>query len=58
MNMIIDFALLIFVIIAGSTLNILSGIFSTVGDYLTHIIPLSNWIGREDTDWFHGWTAY
>ncbi|MCV6608731.1 MAG: BCCT family transporter, partial [Campylobacterales bacterium] len=32
--------------------------FSTTGDYITHIIPLSNWIGREDSQWFHGWTVF
>jgi betaine/carnitine transporter, BCCT family len=58
LNMIIALALLVFVIIAGSTLNIFGGIFTTAKDYVTHIIPLSNWIGREDTDWFHGWTVF
>jgi len=58
LNMIIAVALLFFVIIAGSTMNIFTNIFVTAGDYLTNIIPLSNWIGREDTDWFHGWTVF
>jgi len=57
-NMIIAVILLFFVIIAGSTMNIFSNIFVTAGDYLSNIIPLSNWIGREDTDWFHGWTVF
>ena len=57
-NMVIALSLLLFVIFAGSTLAIFTGIFTTAGDYLANIIPLSNWINREDTDWFHGWTVF
>lgn len=57
-NMIIAGVLLLFVIFAGSTLTILSNIGSTAGNYLANIIPLSNWIGREDEAWFHGWTVF
>ena len=57
-NMLIALALLIFVILAGSTLNIFAGLFSTTSEYLTNIIPLSNWVGREDSTWFHGWTVF
>lgn len=58
LNMIIAIFLLLFVILAGSTMGIIGGFFSTAGDYLTHIIPLSNWMGREDSDWYHGWTVF
>jgi len=57
-NMIIAAALLLFVIFAGSTLTVLSNIGSTAGNYLANIIPLSNWIGREDETWYHGWTVF
>lgn len=57
-NMLIALALLIFVIFAGSTLHIFENIFSTTKDYLVNIIPLSNWIDRTDTAWFHGWTVF
>ncbi len=57
-NMFIALILLFFVIIAGSTMNIFTNIFVTAGDYITNIIPLSNWVNREDTDWFHGWTVF
>ncbi|MGM0520171.1 MAG: BCCT family transporter [Campylobacterota bacterium] len=57
-NMLIALALLIFVILAGSTLNIFAGIFSTTSEYVKNIIPLSNWVGREDSTWFHGWTVF
>ncbi len=58
LNMIVAFLLLLFVIIAGSTMNILGGFFSTTADYLMSIVPLSNWIGREDSEWLHGWTVF
>jgi len=57
-NMIIAACLLFFVILAGSAFGIFSDFFSTAGNYLTNIIPLSNWVGREDTAWFHGWTVF
>lgn len=57
-NMGIAALLLLFVIFTGSTLAIFTGFASTASDYISHIIPLSNWINREDTDWFHGWTVF
>ncbi|WP_129139045.1 BCCT family transporter [Modicisalibacter coralii] len=57
-NMVIAAALLLFVIAAGPTLLIVTGIGHASLDYLTHIVPLSNWIGRDDTSWFHGWTVF
>ncbi|EKF75623.1 choline/carnitine/betaine transporter family protein [Alcanivorax hongdengensis A-11-3] len=57
-NMLVALALLVFVIFAGPTLLILSGLGTTTVDYLSNIIPLSNWIGRSDDTWFHGWTVF
>jgi BCCT family betaine/carnitine transporter len=57
-NMLIAFCLLLFVILAGSTLGIFSSFFTTASDYVANIIPLSNWVDREDKDWFHGWTVF
>ena len=57
-NMVIAAALLLFVIVAGPTLTILAGIGGATRDYLTHILPLSNWIGRDDKTWLHGWTVF
>jgi len=57
-NMLIALGLLLFVIFAGSTLSIFTGIFSTAANYLSNIIPLSNWIGREDTKFFNDWTIF
>ena len=57
-NMIIAFALLMFVIFAGSVAAFLSNFFGILGSYAENIVPLSNWIGREDDTWFHGWTVF
>lgn len=57
-NMVIAAALLLFVFIAGPTLMILNGIGTTALDYVSHILPLSNWIGRDDDTWYHGWTIF
>lgn len=57
-NMVIAATLLLFVIIAGPTLEIFKTMGTTTGNYLAEIIPLSNWIGREDQTWFHGWTVF
>jgi BCCT family betaine/carnitine transporter len=57
-NMILALALLMFIIIVGPTLSIFENIFSTALGYAESIIPLSNWIGREDEKFFHGWTVF
>ena len=57
-NMFLAAALLAFVIVFGPTLDILSGFFSTAGAYFENIVPLSNWIGREDDKFYHGWTVF
>ncbi len=57
-NMLIAVVLLLFVLIAGPTLEIFKTMGVTTGNYLAEIIPLSNWIGREDETWLHGWTVF
>jgi len=57
-NIMLALALVIFIILVGPTFNILSGVGTTLTNYATNIIPLSNFIGREDGDWFHGWTVF
>jgi len=57
-NMVIAAVLLAFVVVAGPTLMILMGIGTTALDYASHLIPLSNWVGREDDTWYHGWTIF
>ena len=57
-NIILAFVLLLAVIILGPTLYIFRSIFTSLGTYVMKIVPLSNWIGREDTGFFHGWTTF
>ena len=57
-NMVMAALFLLFVFIAGPTLLITTGFLDNTLNYIRDFIPLSNWIGREDTDWFHGWTVF
>ncbi|MGM0638113.1 MAG: BCCT family transporter [Pseudomonadota bacterium] len=57
-NMVFALVLLLFVVLTGSTLLFLNSLWDTTLAYATHILPLSNWIGREDTTWYHGWTVF
>ena len=57
-NMCLAAALLAFVFIAGPTSVILTSIASTALSYAENIIPFSNWIAREDTKFFQGWTVF
>lgn len=58
LNMLLALVLLLFVIGVGHTLDVLTGFFTGLGSYLQNLVPLSNWIGREDTDFLHGWTTF
>jgi BCCT family betaine/carnitine transporter len=57
-NMVIAASLVALVIVVGPTLEIFDSVGSILGSYVENIIPLSNWIGREDGTWFHGWTVF
>ena len=57
-NIILALALVVFLILVGPTLLIITGFGTTLADYAKNIIPLSNFVGREDSDWFHGWTVF
>ncbi len=57
-NIILAFVLLAAVILLGPTLYILRTLFSGLGTYIMKIVPLSNWIGREDTAFFYDWTTF
>ena len=57
-NLILAFVLLLAVIILGPTLYIFRSFFTGLGTYVMKIVPLSNWIGREDTGFFHDWTTF
>jgi betaine/carnitine transporter, BCCT family len=58
LNMILALTLLGFVIAVGPTLNIVHGFFSGLANYIVTVPQLSNWIGREDLGYMHGWTTF
>ncbi len=57
-NIILAFLLLLAVIVLGPTLYIFRSFFTGIGAYIMKIVPLSNWVGREDTAFFHDWTTF
>ena len=57
-NMILALILLLAVFILGPTMAILGWTGTTLVSYVENIIPLSNWINREDSTWYHGWTVF
>ncbi|MBO9472805.1 BCCT family transporter [Shimia sp. R10_1] len=57
-NMILAAVLLVLVLIVGPTAAIISGFFSGLVDYAVALPALSNWVGREDTNFMQGWTAF
>ncbi|WP_290631369.1 BCCT family transporter [Aquisalimonas sp.] len=58
LNMILFALLGAFILVAGSTVSILANSVTSIGHYLTNLIPLSNPIGREDEGFMHGWTVF
>lgn len=58
LNIILAFVLLATIFILGPTRYILGNIFSGLGEYVMKIVPLSNWVGREDTTFIHDWTTF
>ncbi|MCT7373633.1 BCCT family transporter [Chelativorans salis] len=57
-NMVLAITLLFFVILLGPTLAIITGFFNNTWIYVKNLPALSNWIGRDDTDFVHGWTTF
>ena len=57
-NMSIAFALLIFVVIAGPTILIFTGLGQNLWAYITDTPALTNWVDRPDIMWFHDWTIF
>ena len=57
-NIVLAFILLLAVILLGPTLYIFRNILFGFTEYIAKIVPLSNWVGREDTGFFHGWTTF
>ncbi len=57
-NLVLALMLLAFVLTVGPTLDLLAGFVASIGHYLAAIGPLSNWVGRDDFDFMHGWTTF
>ena len=57
-NMVLAVLLLVFVIVVGPTLAIVTGFFSNLGAYLQYLPALANPVGREDANFAQGWTAF
>ncbi len=58
LNMAMAALLLLFVIIVGPTLAILTGFFDNLGAYFQYLPALANPIGREDGPFIQDWTAF
>jgi len=57
-NMILAVLLLVFVILVGPTLAIATGFFENLIAYLNYLPELANPVGREDSNFASGWTAF
>ncbi|MCC4263140.1 BCCT family transporter [Oceanimonas baumannii] len=57
-NMALAALLLLFVVIVGPTLLILSGLFNNIVSYFEYFPALSMPFGREDANYSQGWTAF
>ena len=57
-NIILAFLLLLTIFVIGPTRYIFQSMFNGLGTYIMKIVPLSNWVGREDTSFFHDWTTF
>lgn len=57
-NMVMAIMLMLFVIVVGPTLAIFTGFFSNLAAYFQNLPALSNPIGREDSNFASGWTAF
>lgn len=57
-NMGVAFGLLLFVVIAGPTILIFTGMGEHLLSYITDTPALTDWRDRADLDWFHDWTIF
>jgi BCCT family betaine/carnitine transporter len=49
---------MLFVFVTGSTSLIINGLGTNVLAYIGNIVPLGNWIDRNDQTFYHGWTVF
>jgi BCCT family betaine/carnitine transporter len=57
-NMMLAAGLLLFIIIVGPTIAILTGFFANLAAYAEYVLPLSNPVSREDANFSQGWTSF
>lgn len=57
-NMILAALLLLFVVLVGPTMEIITGFFSSLLSYAQYLPALSNPVGREDANFSQGWTSF
>ncbi|MGR3804835.1 BCCT family transporter [Marinibacterium profundimaris] len=57
-NMGLALLLLVFVLLAGSTVAVLSGFLDYLVAYIEYLPALSNPVGREDVNFMQGWTSF
>jgi len=57
-NMLLAALLLLFVIVFGPTIGILTGFFGNLGAYLEYLPGLSNPVARSDVNFAAGWTSF
>ena len=57
-NMILALTLLLFVVVVGAGVGIFAQVGRTASAYVENLIPLSNWMGRDDEKFYHGWTVF
>lgn len=57
-TMVLATTLMVFLAFAGGINDYFGWLGTAAADYAAHLLPLSNWISREDESWFHGWTVF
>ncbi|MBE3637815.1 BCCT family transporter [Mangrovicoccus algicola] len=57
-NMGIAVVLLLFVLLTGSTIAVLTGFFDYLLAYFQYLPALANPVGREDVNFMQGWTSF
>jgi BCCT family betaine/carnitine transporter len=57
-NMVMALALFLFVFLLGATTDIIMTFLRGVVSYATDLPALANWVGRDDVDFYHGWTTF
>ncbi|WP_251308471.1 BCCT family transporter [Halomonas sp. NCCP-2165] len=58
LNMGLAALLFLFILVFGATTDIFQTFLGGLASYAVNLPALSNWVGREDTGYFHGWTTF